>query len=133
MMALLPVVRHMILCQDWEVERARERLINVRGLLTSIRSLDSPPYPLLYREICVLVVATDGRGQGMAQITCRFENSGDILFSTRPRQLRFGRDPLRVYAFGFRIGNCPFPDPGIYTFQFVYNEVVLANCPLRLR
>lgn len=116
-MSILPIVRHMILCQDWNVEKARERLINIRGLLTSIRSLDSPPYPLIHREICVLVVATDGRGQGTA----------------RPRQLRFGGDPLRVYAFGFRIGHCPFPEPGIYTFQFVYNESVLASCPLRLR
>ena len=69
-MSVVPVVRYMILCDDWGPDPANPRRLNIYGLLSNIHALDDPPYPLLYRGFCVLLLLTGGRGTGDAQIIC---------------------------------------------------------------
>ena len=42
-MAIKPVVRYMLLCEDWELDPESNRKINILGLVTNIRSLEDPP------------------------------------------------------------------------------------------
>ena len=117
-MAVKPVVRYMILCEDWETDPQNPRRINIYGLLANIRSLGQPPYPLLYPELCVFLALTDGRGTGKGQIVCAFEETGQKIFGTPKRQIDFGADPLEVVGVTFRIRDCRFPFPGMYSIQF---------------
>ncbi len=132
-MAQHPVVRYIILCEDWGPDPKNPRRVSIHGLLSNIRSLDEPPYPLLYRELCVFVAVTEGRGTGTAQIVCVFEETGLKIFETPTRQVNFGPDPLEVVGLPFRIRNCRFPHAGMYSIQFWYNGKTLAQCPLLLR
>ncbi len=132
-MAVQPVVRYMILCEDWETRPENPRRVSIHGLISSIRSLDQLSYPLLYEEICVFLLLTEGRGIGSAQIICVFEETGEKVFETPMRRVEFGPDPLEVVALPFRIRDCPFPRPGMYSIQFWYNGVKLAESPLLLR
>ncbi len=132
-MPVQPVVRYMILCEDWDADPENPRRISILGLLTNIHSLEDPPYPLLYPELCVVLALTGGRGKGDAQIACVLEETGQAIFETPKRQVEFGPDPLEVLGFAFRIRDCRFTDPGMYSVQFWYNGRPLEERPLLLR
>ncbi len=123
----------MILCEDWSTDPGQHRRVSIYGLLSNIRSLEQPPYPLLYRELCVFLALTEGRGVGHAQITCVLEETGQKVFETPQRQVEFGADPLEVVGLPFRIRDCPFPRAGMYSIQFWYNGAKVEERPLLLR
>jgi hypothetical protein len=123
----------MLLCDDWQLDPANARRVTIVGLISSIRALDEPPYPLLYREMCVFLMVTEGRGQGEGKIVCVFEETGQKIFETSSRPIVFGDDPLEITGIPFRICNCQFPFPGLYSVQFWYDEVQVEERPLRMR
>src|SRR5260221_10543125 len=100
-MAMPPVVRYMLLCEDWQVDSANPRRVSIIGLLSSIKSLDVPPYPVICRQLCVFLALTEGRGQGEARIVCLYEETGQRIFETAKRVINFGSDPLEVLMFVF--------------------------------
>ncbi len=57
-----PVVRYMVVCEDVQTGPENLRRISLVGLISAIRSLEDPPFPLLYREICVYLLLTECRG-----------------------------------------------------------------------
>ena len=73
-MTVKPIVRYMILCEDWDSDPDDPLCVNILGLLSSVRSLEVPPYPS-YRDLCVFLVPTEGRGIGEGQILCVFEET----------------------------------------------------------
>jgi hypothetical protein len=131
--AVKPVVRYMILCEDWQADPNKPRRVNIFGLLSNIRSIDEPPYPLLYRELCVFLALTEARGSGDVEIVCVLEETGQRVWRTPKRRIRFGKDPLEVLGVPFRIRACHFPRPGLYSIQLWYNGEVVEERPLRLR
>src|SRR5207302_9747394 len=72
-MAIKPVVRYMLLCDDWHLDPDNNRRVTVVGLISNIHALDDPPYPLLYPELCVFLALTEGRGEGEGKIICVYE------------------------------------------------------------
>jgi hypothetical protein len=128
-----PIVRYMLLCNDWATDPDHDRRINVYGLLSNIRSLDVPPYPLLYRDFCVLLVLSECRGQGTIQIRCVQEETGIQIFATQKHAVSFGSDPLDVIGIPIRIRTCLFPAAGLYSAQLWYNDEMLEERPLRAR
>lgn len=132
-MAIIPLVRYMILCEDWEINRDNPNLVNIIGLLSNIRSLEEPFYPLYYQEICVFIVLTGGRGQGKSEIRCVFEETDQIIFRTPRRVMHFPNDPIELVGVSFRIQDCPFPCSGLYSLQFWYEGQKVSDYPLRLR
>jgi len=132
-MAINPVVRYMLLCDDWYLDPQNKRRVTIVGLISNIHALDDPPYPLFYREFCVFLALTEGRGQGEGHIACVFEDTGQKVFQTRKRPILFGPDPLEVVGVPFRIRNCTFPQAGLYTVQFWYDGTMIEGRPLRMR
>jgi hypothetical protein len=130
---ITPVVRYMILCDDWRSDPNNSRQVTIVGLLSNINSIDQPPYPLLYRELCIFLVLTEGRGQGEGQIACVFEDTGMKVFETPRRPISFGSDLLDVTGVSFRVRDCPFPFRGMYSMQFLFDGVKIAEHPLLLR
>jgi hypothetical protein len=132
-MSVSPVVRYMILCNDWTMDGPVYRRITIVGLLWNIHSIDDPPYPLYYREFCVFLALTEGRGVGEGQIVCVFEETGERVFETPKRSIQFGPDPLKVVGVPVRIRDGYFPKPGRYSIQFWYDGLLVEEQPLRLR
>lgn len=132
-MAIKPVVRYMLLCDDWQLDAQNNRRLTIIGLISNIRSVEDPPYPLFYREMCVFLALTEGRGQGEGKIVCVFEESGQRLFETRGRPISFGPDPLEVVGVPFRIRDCSFPHAGLFSVQFWYEGELVEQRPMRLR
>jgi hypothetical protein len=132
-MAIKPVVRYMLLCDDWSLDHENNRRVTIVGLLSNIDSLDDPPYPLLYRELCVFLTLTEGYGRGSGKIVCIEEETGRRIFETRSREIPFETDPLEILGVPFRIRDCYFPSPGLYSIQFWYDDEFVEERPLRLR
>jgi hypothetical protein len=128
-----PVVRYLIVCEDVQIDPDRPRRITLVGLLSAIRSVEQPPFPLLYRELCVFLQLTECRGPADGWIEIQFAETGEVLFRTRVRTIPFSSDPLELVGVTFRIRNCLFEQPGLYWVQFWYNNDMLAQQPLLLR
>ena len=109
------------------------RRVTLVGLISAIRSLEQPPFPVLYRELCVFLELTECRGAADGRIEIRHADSGRVAFRTRTRTIPFGNDPLEVVAVNSHIRDCLFEEPGLYWVQFWYNEQMIAQQPLLLR
>ncbi len=132
-MAIKPVVRYMLLCDDWELDPTNQRRMSVYGLVSNVHSIDDPPYPLLLEELCVFLVLTDGYGQGEGKIICVSEDTGQRIFGTPNRTIVFGPDPLEVAGVSFRLRGCRFPQSGLYSIQFWFEDELVEERPLRMR
>jgi hypothetical protein len=132
-MDIAPIVRYMLLCDDWKLDLRSSRRVTIIGLINNINVFDPSLYPHIYREMCVFLALTDCRGKGEGQIVCIFEETGRKIFETVKRPILFGNDPLEVVAVPFRIRECKFPFPGRYSMQFWYNNDRNAEHPLLLR
>ena len=132
-MAVIPIIRYMILCDDWEILPETPHRIDIFGLLSNINSLEQSGFPLVYPELCVLLVLTKARQSGTAQIVCVYEETGQRVFGTPQHTISFGNDPLDAIGVPFRIRNCLFPQEGHYLLQFWYNGHMVDERPLRLR
>jgi hypothetical protein len=128
-----PVVRYLIVCEDVRVDPDNPRRITLVGLISAIRSIEQPAFPLLYAEICVFLQLTECRGPAEGRIEIRHADSGQVVFRTRTRTVPFSSDPLEVVGVTFRIRNCLFHEAGLYWVQFWYNEEMIAQQPLLLR
>ncbi len=128
-----PTVRYLIVCEDVQTDPGNPRRVTLVSLISAIRSLEQPPFPLLFREICVFVQLTECRGPADGHIEILHADSGRVAFRTRTRNIPFGNDPLDVVGVTFRIRNCLFQEPGLYWVQFWYDDQVAAQQPLVLR
>jgi len=132
-MPIRPIVRYMILCDDWRWDPVNNQRVTIVGLLSYFRSTGSPPYPLRLRELCVFLVLTEGRGQGEGKIVCVFEDTAQKVFETPARIISFGSNPLEIIGAPFRIRDCPFSQPGLYSVQFWYDGLMVDERPLLMR
>ena len=133
MSQLLPTVRYLIVCEDVQTNPDDPHRVTLVDLISTIRSLEQPPFPLLYREICVFLQLTECRGPGQGRIEIQNADSSEVVFRGRTRTIPLGADPLAIVGITFRIRNCIFREPGLYWVQFWYNEQMIAQEPLLLR
>ena len=133
MIAIAPVVRHMLLCDDVVEAPAGSGKVNLVGLITSIESRLDPPFPLNHPSLCVYVQMTNGRGRADVQVLIRLVESDRPVSGIRPRAVAFPPEPLPVHAMLFRILECRFPKPGLYQVEFRVGDQVLAQEPLLVR
>lgn len=133
MEAIHPVVRHLIVCDDIQYDPNNPRRATLVNIVHAIHSLDQPPFPLLHRELCVLVQVSECRGTADFRIDIVQADTGRVVRRTQARSHDFGNDPLEVFGLPFRIQACPFPEAGLYWIQFWYNEHMIAQEPLVLR
>ena len=80
-MDILPVVRYFLLSEDVSTNPKDPKKVSVIDLLTTIRSADDPPYPVLIPEICCTAWLTDGRRSGEAQVVCVGGETAEKLFA----------------------------------------------------
>src|SRR5438552_4490917 len=98
-----PTVRYLIICEDVQTDPDNPRRVTLVGLISAIRSIEQPPFPLLYQEICVFLQLTECRGTAEGRVEIRHADSDQVLFRTQTRTVPFGNDPLEVFGATFRI------------------------------
>jgi hypothetical protein len=133
MSEISPTVRYLIVCEDVQVDPENPYRITLVGMISAIQAVGPIPYPLLHRELCVFLQLTECRGPAEGRVELQHADSGEVVFRTRTRTIPLGNDPLEVVGVTFRIRNCLFQAPGLYSVQFWYNGRVIAQQPLLLR
>lgn len=132
-MAIKPIVRYMLLCDDYFIDTENENRITIVGLINSIRSVDYIPYPILHESLCVFLTLTEGRGKAEVQIIGIFEETGEKVFASNKHTVQLPNDPLQTVSIPFRILNIPFPQSGQYSVQFWYDGEMIKERPLLMR
>ena len=128
-----PVVRYMLVCEDWEADPGRELRLSVFGLVTNLISGDEPPFPMTHPQLCILLVLTECYRPGQFQIVCVSEEHGGRVFANPERVVNLPADPLRVHGVSFRIRDCVFPGPGFYSIQLLHDGVLVEERPIHVR
>src|SRR3954464_6690000 len=126
-MNIQPLVRYFLLAKDFVSDPDDSNGVSVFHLLNSIRSVDEPPFPILLPQLCCIVGLAGGRGTGTGQMVCLEEESGLPVFGSHPHPVVFSPDPLGFTVVSFRILDCRFPRPGIYSMEFFWNDESLAE------
>jgi hypothetical protein len=86
-MAIAPIVRYMLLCNDWRTDPENENRITIVGLLSNIHPRAGESFPLIVREICVVLLLTDGYGHADFSIVCMNDETGEVVFASGPRPI----------------------------------------------
>src|SRR5437764_635071 len=126
----------MVLCDVVRQKADRPSCHILECIMTNIRSLEHPPFPLVQRPFCVYVQLTGARVPGTCQVRVVNVDAEpeEEVFSGKVRPVDFSSlSPLDVSAVSITIDACRFPRAGMYSVQFWYNGVVLESRPLRLR
>jgi len=131
MKAPLPIVRHMLICDDARPTRGNPRKMTVHGLLNTIE-VQSRRFPARF-GFCVYLLLTECRGSGIGRIRVVDAESGELGYEGGGLNLRFGKDPLLAHAVVVRITECELPAPGLYWIEFRYEDELLAREPLLVR
>jgi hypothetical protein len=130
---VVPIVRHMLVCDDVRLDPDNPHKVHVFGLVSTIQSSAEPSFPLLHPQLCIYLQVTGGRGSGEGEIVVVRADSEETGFASAAHALSFPANPLSVTGIVFRIQDCLFPEPGLYWVQFRYNEQTLAREPLLVR
>ena len=126
---LLPIVRHMLLCDEVQQSTSNAQKVNVLGLLNTIYVDHDSRFPVGF-GCCVYVVLTEVRGPGTAQVAIRAAESEMLCYLGTPHRIEFRSDPLRVYGMTIRITHSRIPASGLFWVEFRYNGVVLSREPI---
>lgn len=128
-----PVVRHMLVCDDVQPHADFPNKVNVLGLISTVRAVSDPAYPLQVPQLSVYLAVTGGRGTGTATIIVKHADTELVIFRSASHHITLPADPLAVLGLVFRIRDGVFPQPGLYWVEFEYNEKVLTRQPLLVR
>jgi hypothetical protein len=86
--------------------------------------------------LCVLAVFRASNAAGEAgELSVRIVRhpTGQIIFRSRPRRVRFVNDPDDTSGVVFRIRSCSFPTAGLYWVELLFSGTVLARQRLSVR
>ena len=123
-----PLVRYMLLCEDWHLDTSKPKRVTISGLLSLIWA---PASPVLVGELCVFVILTNGHEPGKVNVFCAAED-GSRIFETKRRDVAFS-NPLELVGVPFRIRNCRFPRESVYTIQFKFDGETIEERTLQVK
>ncbi len=129
---VLPIVRHILVCDDIRIDSTNRQKVSLINLLSTIRSVSEPTFPHLYPELCVYIQLTECRGVGDVRLQIEEADTNTSIFETPTRTILLGNDPLKRRGLSFRVRDLLFPSPGLYLVGFWYNNLKLVEETLLL-
>jgi uncharacterized protein DUF6941 len=123
---LIPYVRHMLLCSNAVTEANN---VTIQGLLSTING-ETFPYS---GGFSVVLSLSEGRRPGEGRIRIVDSDNGEECYLGRPFLIPFENAPLKSYLVTFRVTRCTFPRPGLFTVEFLFENVMIAQESLLLR
>jgi len=127
-----PTLRSIIVCERIVPDPENLNRVSLNNVINSIRPTGEPPYPLAHGQLSVFAQVTECRGIGRVRVDIRRDETDELVFRTRTREVTFPNHPLVVYGFRFRILGCVFPAAGVYWVQLWYDDGLLGQLPISL-
>ena len=122
-----PEVWYLILCDDARSDPANSLRVNITGLLTRIRCREVDGFPFVHPLITVLLMLSKCRGTGELSVRIVHNQTGEIVYRSQTRRLRFAGSPDELMGVVFRVRDCAFPDLGLYYVECIFSGTVLAR------
>ncbi len=113
----------MIVCEDARVRPGSHGKIDIFGIMNKVAAKSLP----CNLSFAVYLCLTNGRGVGNGRIVVRKDMEEDGVYAGDLHEFELGDDPLRLHPFMIRVFSCRLPATGLYSVEFVYNDVVLEN------
>ena len=130
---LLPLVRHMLVCEHAEATPSNPRRANIYALFANVVVKNvAGAFPCRI-GFSVYVMLTDCRRSGTGRIVVTEASSGEVCYNGIPFQVVLSSDPLEVYGLVFRIADCVIPRAGLYWIEFEFNGVPIGQEPILVK
>lgn len=127
---VLPVAKAIYFCDDMVSDPARNKLMIV-GMFNAIRVPEGSAFPYTLGKLCIFAQLAGGIGEVPARLDIVRAATGDIIYSTGSRLLRFpGRQT--TITFSLRLQQFPFPAPGEYLVEFFCYDRYIDDRLLRV-
>lgn len=133
MSPIRPTARSLVVCETIRTDPADPNRVSLTNLISRVRAVGTPPYPVRLPQLGVFAQLTECRGEGLVWVEVRFADTEEPVFRSTQRRLTFPNAPLVLHGVRFRLLNCPFPRPGPYAVQLWYNDGVIAQTLIDLR
>jgi hypothetical protein len=108
------------------------RIVSFLTAWSITTSVHANQYPFRLPKLCVFLVLTDGRGQGIAKLQL-IDDATDQLLVEFSHLLTWPPNPLIVAGIPWRLSDLEFPQPGMYRIEFLYDDQYLAHQTLEAR
>lgn len=122
-----PEIVYLIACDDVETDPHNLHRVNVRGVMARLWSRVVPPFPVIRPEFCVFAMFTGGSGPVDVAIRIVNDASGQTIYRTAARRIRFSGQRGDVSGATFRIRRCMFPTSGLYWIECVAAQNVIGR------
>lgn len=132
-MAVLPVVRYLILCDDVQIDPTNPHRVDLIGVASAVVSRSDPPFPCRFDRLSVFVQLTECRGPGRGQAVLLDAETDEPVIGSVEHLLDLKDDPLLVQTVVFRMDKIRFKHSGLYWVRFKFDGVPLHQVPLIVR
>jgi hypothetical protein len=116
-------VHVLVLCDEIEQHSGEEDVFDLRGVRTQVRTHSFPYRP---PRLCVYLQVSGHEGTTSGQVVVLSEAGEEEIVSAPIDDIQL-RGPLTAIHVGLRIRNCEFPAPGVYWFQVILNQKLVAE------
>src|SRR5438045_2436595 len=120
-----PEIVYLIACDDVRVDPLNLHRISLHGLMARLQSRSNPAFPVTRPEFCVFAMFTGGQGPVEIAVRIVGDVTGQSIFRTVPRRIRFTGKPNDVTGATFRIRSCTFPAAGLYWIECLAGQTVI--------
>ncbi len=122
-----PEVVYLIVCDDVQTDPLNLHRINIRGLMTRLWSTSDPPFPITRPEFCVFVMFNGAQGPVSIAVRVIDDATGQPVYRTAARRIRFAGQPSDLTGATFRIRHCKFPAAGLYWIECLAAQKVIGR------
>jgi hypothetical protein len=123
-----PEIVYLIVCDDVVMVPANFHRLDIKGLLVRLWSSAGPlRFPLIQPEMNVMAIFLGGQGLRNISIRIVCDSTGQAVFQTRRRQIRFVGPADGISGSRFRIQRCSFPTVGLYWVECLDDNNVIGR------
>jgi hypothetical protein len=128
-----PLVRHLIVCQDYDTYHANRKQLSALGIVSNVIAPRNTTFPAYCSGLCILAYLTGIRKEGGVSLDCVAEATGEVVFQHGPVRLNPPADPLHVVGFPFRSDPFTLPEPGVYLVRLSFEGKQISEAFFRAR
>ena len=116
-------VHVLVLCDEVEQRPGEEAVFDLRGVRTHVRAR---AFPYTHPRLSIYVQVTGHPGVASGRLVVLTEATEEEIIQVPIAEFQL-LGPLTVYHLQVEITDCEFPATGVYWFQVVLNEKLVAE------
>jgi hypothetical protein len=116
-------VHVLVLCDEVEERPGEEAVFDLRGVRTHVQARS---FPYTHPQLFVYLQVTGHEGTATGRVVGTNEATEEEIVDRLIGEIQL-RGPLTMIHVRLQILDCEFPSPGVYWFQILLNEKLVAE------